>query len=54
MHKQTGMTFLGMVLMIAGIVFIAIIVMKLVPAYIEYFSVKRPSPRSPTIPPSTR
>lgn len=41
MHKQRGMTFLGLVLMIAGIVFIAVIGMKLVPAYIEYFSVKK-------------
>lgn len=41
MHKQNGMTFLGMVLMIAGIVFVAIIGMKLVPAYIEYFSIKK-------------
>ena len=41
MHKQNGMTFLGMMLMVAGIVFIAIIGMKLVPAYIEYFSVKK-------------
>ena len=41
MHKQNGMTFLGMVLMIAGIVFVAIIGMKLVPAYIEYFSITK-------------
>ena len=41
MHQQNGMTFLGMMLMVAGIVFIAIIGMKLVPAYIEYFSVKK-------------
>ncbi len=41
MQKQKGMTFIGLVLMVAGIVFIAVIGMKLVPAYIEYMSVKK-------------
>ncbi|HEX5538253.1 MAG TPA: DUF4845 domain-containing protein [Methylophilaceae bacterium] len=41
MHKQRGMTFIGLVLTIAAIVFVAVIGMKLVPAYIEYFSVKK-------------
>jgi hypothetical protein len=41
MHKQQGMTFIGLVLMIAAIVFVAVIGMKLTPAYIEYFSVKK-------------
>lgn len=41
MHKQRGMTFIGLVLVIAAIVFVAVIGMKLVPAYIEYFSVKK-------------
>jgi Tfp pilus assembly major pilin PilA len=41
MHKQRGMTFIGLVLTIAIIVFVAVIAMKLVPAYIEYFSVKK-------------
>lgn len=41
MHKQRGMTFIGLVLTIAIIVFVAVIGMKLVPAYIEYFSVKK-------------
>lgn len=40
MRKQHGMTFIGLVLMIAGLVFIAVIGMKLVPAYIEFMSVK--------------
>jgi uncharacterized protein DUF4845 len=35
------MTFIGLVLTIAIIVFVAVIAMKLVPAYIEYFSVKK-------------
>ncbi len=40
MHKQRGMTFIGLVLMIAAIVFVAVIGLKLTPAYLEYFSVK--------------
>ena len=34
MRKQQGMTFIGLVLMIAGIVFVAVIGMKLTPAYL--------------------
>lgn len=41
MQKQRGMTFMGLVLMVAGIVFVAIIGMKMVPAYIEFMSVKK-------------
>lgn len=41
MQKQRGMTFLGLVLMIAAGIFVAIIVMKMVPPYIEYMSVKK-------------
>ncbi|HSH96813.1 MAG: DUF4845 domain-containing protein [Methylophilaceae bacterium] len=40
MHKQRGMTFIGLVFMIAAGLFIAIIAMKLAPAYLEYFNVK--------------
>ena len=40
-NKQEGMTFIGLVLVIAAVVFLAIIGMKLVPAYIEYFGVKK-------------
>ena len=39
--QQQGMTFIGLVLMIAGIVFVAVIGMKLTPAYLEFLSVKR-------------
>lgn len=35
------MTFMGLVLMIAGIVFVAVIGMKMVPAYLEFMSVKK-------------
>jgi len=41
MQKQRGMTFIGLVLMIAGIVFVAVIGMKMVPAYLEFMSVKK-------------
>jgi hypothetical protein len=41
MNKQRGMTFISLVLMIAGIVFVAVIGMKLYPAYAEYLTIKR-------------
>lgn len=41
MKQQRGMTFISLVLMIAGIVFVAVIGMKLYPAYAEYFSIKK-------------
>lgn len=39
-NKQQGMTFIGLVLVIAAVIFLAIIGMKVVPAYIEFSSVK--------------
>ncbi len=39
--KQGGATFLGMLIVGAMIVFVALIVMKMVPAYTEFFSVKK-------------
>lgn len=41
MHKQRGMTFIGLVFTIAAIVFVAVIGMKLTPAYLEFLSVKK-------------
>lgn len=41
MQKQKGVTLIGMLLVGIVIVFAAIVVMKIVPAYIEYFSVKK-------------
>lgn len=38
--KQTGMTLIGSLLVAAALVLAAIVAMKIVPAYIEYFSVK--------------
>ena len=39
--KQKGITFIGLVLVIAAGIFIAIIGMKVTPAYIEFFGVKK-------------
>lgn len=41
MQKQRGMTFIGLVLTVAGIIFVAVIGMKMVPAYLEFMSVKK-------------
>ena len=41
MRKQQGMTFIGLVITIAVIVFVAVITMKLTPAYLEFMSVKK-------------
>lgn len=41
MKKQRGMTFIGVVLLVAGIVFVAVIGMKLMPAYLEFIAVKK-------------
>jgi hypothetical protein len=41
MQKQKGMTFIGLVLVIAAIVCIAIVGMKVAPAYVEFFGVKK-------------
>lgn len=41
MQKQRGMTFIGLVIMVAGIVFIAVVAMKLFPAYLEFMSVQK-------------
>ena len=40
-NKQTGMTFIGLVLVIAAVVFIAVIGIKVTPAYLEFFSIKK-------------
>ncbi len=41
MNRQRGFTFISLVLMVAGIVFVAVIAMKLTPAYTEYFAIKK-------------
>ncbi len=41
MHKQRGITFIGLVFVIAAIVFVAVLGMKLIPAYLEFMSVKK-------------
>lgn len=40
-NQQKGMTFIGMVLVIAAIICIAIVGMKVTPAYIEFSGVKK-------------
>jgi hypothetical protein len=41
LKKQQGATLLGMAIVAGGLIFVAIIGMKLAPAYIEYMSVKK-------------
>ena len=41
MHKQRGVSMLGFMLIAVGVILIAMLAMKLVPAYIEFFSVKK-------------
>lgn len=41
MHKQRGLSLVGLLLISAVIVFVAIIGFKLLPSYIEYFTVQR-------------
>lgn len=40
-RKQGGATLIGMAFIAAALIFVAIIVMKMMPSYIEYFSVKK-------------
>lgn len=39
--QQQGMTFIGLVIVVGAIVFLAMIGMKMVPAYIEFMGVKK-------------
>ena len=41
LNKQKGMTFIGLVLVVAAVICIAIVGMKVAPAYIEFFGVKK-------------
>jgi hypothetical protein len=40
-EKQKGMTFLGILIIVGLLVFIAIVGMKMMPAYIEFMAVKK-------------
>lgn len=40
-NKQSGMTFIGLVLVIAAVVCIAAVGIKVTPAYLEFFSIKK-------------
>ena len=39
-ERQRGMTVIGMLLLIIVIAFVALIAMKVVPMYVQYFSIK--------------
>jgi uncharacterized protein DUF4845 len=41
MKRQRGMGFAGVFVILVGIIFLAIIGMKMVPAYLEYFAIKK-------------
>jgi hypothetical protein len=41
MKQQRGLGFASLLLLLVSIVFVAIVGMKLVPAYIEYFTIKK-------------
>lgn len=41
MHKQRGVSMLGFMFIAVAVIIIAMLAMKLVPAYIEFFSVKK-------------
>ncbi len=41
MRSQRGMGFAGLLTLLVGIVLLAIVGMKVVPAYIEYFTIKK-------------
>lgn len=41
MHKQRGMTFLGLLSIVAIFAFIVVIALKLTPSYLEFMSVKK-------------
>lgn len=39
-HKQTGMTFIGLIIVIGVVICFAVVGMKVLPAYIEFMNVK--------------
>ncbi len=39
-HKQTGMSFLGLIIVIGVVICFAVVGMKVLPAYIEFMNVK--------------
>ena len=41
LNKQKGMTFIGLVLVVAAVICIAVVGMKVAPAYLEFFSIKK-------------
>ena len=41
MKRQRGMGFAGVLIILVGIIFVAIVGMKMVPAYLEFFAIKK-------------
>jgi hypothetical protein len=41
MHRQRGVTFLGLIVAAIIVIFVALLGLRVAPAYIEYFSVKK-------------
>jgi len=41
MHKQKGVTLIGMLFIGMMVVFAALVAMRMVPSYLEYFSIKK-------------
>lgn len=39
--KQRGVTFIGMLFIAAAVIFVSIVAVKLIPPYIEYFTIKK-------------
>ena len=39
-HKQTGMTFIGLIIVVGMLICVAVVGMKVAPAYIEFMNVK--------------
>ena len=41
MKRQRGMGFAGVLVILVGVIFLAIVGMKMVPAYLEFFAIKK-------------
>ncbi|KTD04254.1 DUF4845 domain-containing protein [Fluoribacter gormanii] len=53
MHKQKGMTFIGMIFTVVVIVMAAIVVMRVIPVYLQYYSIIKSVKGLNTVPVST-
>ncbi|MCW8399945.1 DUF4845 domain-containing protein [Legionella sp. PATHC038] len=53
MRKQHGMTFIGTLLTVVVLVMAAVVIMRIIPVYLQYYSVLKSVKGLNTIPPST-